>query len=58
VTRKNNPGTNTLVRQASEKVASVVSGKHLSEGEIQWRRRTALELNLGRMLMPGYHGPR
>jgi hypothetical protein len=46
------------VRQTSEKGASVVRGKRLSEEEIERRRRTALELNLGRMLQPGYHGPR
>jgi hypothetical protein len=58
VTRKNNPGTIALMRQASEKGASVVRGKRLSEEDIERRGRTALELNLGRMLVPGYHGPR
>jgi hypothetical protein len=58
VTRTNNPGTNALMRQASEKGASVVRGQQLSEEQVERRRRTALELNLGRMLRPGYHGPR
>jgi hypothetical protein len=58
VTRTNNPGTNTLMREASEKGASQLRGKVLSEDAVERRRRTAIELNLGRMLRHGYHGPR
>jgi hypothetical protein len=58
VTRTNNAGTNALMREASEKGASAVRGKHLSAEDVERRRRTALELNLGRMLQPGYHGAR
>jgi hypothetical protein len=58
VTRTNNPGTMALMRQASEKGASQLRGKQLSEEQVERRRRAALELNLGRMLIPGYHGPR
>jgi hypothetical protein len=58
VTRTNNAGTNALVREASEKGASQLRGTRLGKEAIERRRRTALELNLGRMLHPGYHGPR
>ncbi len=56
VTKTNNPGTNALVRKASEKGASKTRGRPLSEGQVEKRRRTALELGLGRYLRPDYHG--
>ncbi len=56
VTKTNSPGTNRLVRQASELGASKTRGKTLGEEQVEQRRRTALELDLGQHLRPEYHG--
>src|SRR5262245_47061425 len=58
VGRIDNPGSNALVRQASELGASRQRGKKLPQGWVERCRRRAPEENLGRRLQPGYHGPR
>jgi hypothetical protein len=58
VSRTSNPGSARHIRAASEKGAAVLRGVKLRAEECERRRRTALELNLGRHLTPGYHGPR
>jgi hypothetical protein len=58
VGRMNNPGSARLVRAASEMGAAALRGARLPAEECERRRRTALELNLGRTLQLGYHGPR
>jgi hypothetical protein len=58
VDRINCEGSQRLIRRASELGASQVRGKRLPPEQVEQRRRTALELNLGQYLWPGYHGPR
>ena len=43
---------------ASEVGAAAVRGKGLPPEQVARRRSTALELNFGRRLIPGYRGPR
>ena len=57
--RKNCPGSQRLIRAASEQGAAQVSGQELPPEQVERRRRTAVELGLGRNLTPGYNrGPR
>jgi hypothetical protein len=58
VTRLNCPGSQRLIRQASAQGAARYRGKQLPPEQVERRRRTAAELNLGQYLRPGYHGPR
>jgi hypothetical protein len=58
VTRTNCEGTRRLTRAASELGAAELRGKELPPEQVERRRRTALELGLGRNLVKGYHGPR
>jgi hypothetical protein len=57
VTRTNNEGSQRLIRAASELAAKETRGKPLPADQVERRRRTAIELGLGRALKPGYHGP-
>jgi hypothetical protein len=57
VTRTNNGGSQRLIRAASAKGADATRGITLPEEQVERRRRTALEQDLGRYLVPGYHGP-
>jgi hypothetical protein len=57
VTKINNPGSNRLVRAASAKGADATRDVPLPPEQVERRRQTARELNLGRNLIPGYHGP-
>lgn len=58
VTRVNNAGSQRLIRAASDKGASRRRGKNLPAHEVERRRQTAIELNLGQYLRPGYNrGP-
>jgi hypothetical protein len=56
VTRTNNEGSQRLIRAASEKGAECVRGRPLTSEQVERRRHTARELNLGRHLRKGYHG--
>jgi len=56
VTRTNNEGSQRLMRAASEQGAEQLRGRPLTAEQIERRRRTAHELNLGRNLRKGYHG--
>jgi hypothetical protein len=58
VTKINNAGSQRLVRAAAEKGAATLRGVPLTPEQVERRRRTALELDLGRHLITGYHGPR
>jgi transposase-like protein len=58
VGRTNCPGSQRLIRDASEQGASRLRGVKLPPEQVERRRRTAAELDLGRHLQPGYHGPR
>jgi hypothetical protein len=58
VDRTNNPGSQRLIRAASQAGASVQRGQQLPPEQVARRRQTALELNLGAYLRTGYHGPR
>jgi hypothetical protein len=58
VTRINNEGSQRLIRAASEHGVEQLRGRRLSADQVERRRRTAYELDLGRYLRPGYHGPR
>jgi hypothetical protein len=57
VSKTNNEGTHRLVLAASEEGASVQRGVKLPAEACERRRETALDLNLGQHLQPGYHGP-
>jgi hypothetical protein len=58
VGRLNCPGSQRLIRAASEQGASVQRGQELPPEQVERRRRTALDLGLGRNLLPGYNlGP-
>jgi hypothetical protein len=58
VDRLNCPGSQRLIRRASELGASQVRGKKLPPEQVERRRRTAAELDLGRYLRPGCnYGP-
>jgi hypothetical protein len=57
VTRTNNEGSRRLIRAASERGAERLRGRPLPIDKVERRRRTANELNLGRYLWTGYHGP-
>lgn len=50
VTRTNNEGSRRLIRAASAKEASRYRGKRLPPDQVERRRRTARELDLGRYL--------
>jgi hypothetical protein len=56
VTRTNNEGSQRLIRAASEKGAMQLRGRPLTPEQVERRRRTARELNLGRHLHKGYYG--
>jgi hypothetical protein len=53
VDRLNCPGSQRLIRDASEQGAAQVRGKPLPPEQVERRRRTAVELGLGRFLRPG-----
>jgi hypothetical protein len=57
VTRTNNEGSRRLIRAASERGAEQFRGRRLTDEQVERRRRTAKELNLGRHLHKGYYGP-
>ena len=58
VGRMDNPGSRRLILAASEKGTESQRGVELPPEQVERRRRTALELNLGRNLKPGYNlGP-
>jgi hypothetical protein len=58
VTRTNNEGSQRLIRAASERGAERIRGRPLTPEQVERRRRTALELNLGRFLREAYHESR
>jgi len=58
VTRMENEGTARLILLAAESGAAVLRGQELTPEQVERRRRTAREKNLGRHLVGGYHGPR
>jgi hypothetical protein len=58
VTRTNNDGSKRLIRADSEWGAERQREKRLAPERVERRRRTGRELNLGRYLRQGYHGPR
>jgi hypothetical protein len=58
VDKLNCPGSQRLVRAASEQGSAHYRGKRLPPEQVERRRRTAVQLNLGQYLRPGYHGPR
>ena len=53
-----NPGSRRLVLAASEKGPEVLRGVELPPEQVERRRQTAIEQNLGRNLVTGYHGRR
>jgi hypothetical protein len=55
VTRTNNDGSQRLIRAASERGAERIRGRPLTPEQVERRRRTARELNLGRFLREAYH---
>jgi hypothetical protein len=57
VGRTDNEGTARLMRAASEKGAAELRGKELPPEQVERRRQTALEMDLGQYLHKGYHGP-
>ena len=58
VGRMDSPGSRRLILAASEKGAAASRGVELPPAQVERRRRTARELNLGRNLRPGWHGRR
>jgi hypothetical protein len=56
VSRTSNPGTRRLMLAASAKGADTIRGVPLTAEQVEQRRRRALEMNLGRTLILGYHG--
>jgi len=58
VGRTDNPGSRRLIRSAAESGAVRTRGRPLPPEQVERRRRTAHELDLGQYLRPGYHGPR
>jgi hypothetical protein len=58
VSRTSNPGSQRLIQAASEAGASVTRGKPLGPAEVERRRQTAQQLNLGQHLRPAIGGPR
>jgi hypothetical protein len=59
VDKINCPGSQRLVRGASEQGAAQTRGVKLPPEQVERRRRTAAELDLGQYLRPGYNlGPR
>jgi hypothetical protein len=58
VDKLNCPGSQRLVRAASEMGAARLHGRPLPPEQVERRRRTAVEKNLARNLRPGYNrGP-
>lgn len=51
-------GTRRLRQESSEKGAARVRGQKLAPEQVEQRRRSAIELNLGQYLRTGFHGPR
>jgi hypothetical protein len=58
VDRVNCPGSQRLIRAASEQGAAQTRGVKLPPEQVERRRRAAVELGYGRRLRPGCHGPR
>jgi len=58
VTRTNNEGSQRLIQAAAEQGAAAMRERGLTDEECDQRSRRALELDLGRYLQTGYHGPR
>ena len=57
VTRINNEGTDRLVHAAAQQGANAVKAYDWSDEQCDEHSRIALELDLGRFLHTGYHGP-
>jgi transposase-like protein len=58
VDRLNCPGSQRLIRDASEQGAAQTRGKELPTEQVERRRRTAIEKNLAQHIRPGYNlGP-
>jgi hypothetical protein len=51
-----NEGSARLRRELNVGLAEQNRGRKLTAVEVERRQRTAVELNLGRNLIPGYHG--
>jgi hypothetical protein len=58
VTRTNNEGSRRRMQAAAEAGAARLRGVPLPPEAVERRRQTARDLNLGRFLHKGYHGPR
>src|SRR5262249_4556778 len=58
VGRADPEGSRRLIQAAAEAGADVTRGVPLPADQVEVRRRNALELDLGRHLHTGYHGPR
>jgi hypothetical protein len=58
VGRTDNEGTARLTQAAAEKGGNAIQDREWTEEEREQRRRAAVEQDLGRNLIPGYHGPR
>jgi hypothetical protein len=56
--RKDGAGSRRLIHAAAAAGGAVIRERGLTREEIERRRRTARELDLGRNLRPGYHGLR
>ena len=56
-TRTNSEGNQRLIRAASEGEAERIRGRPPTPKQLESRRRTARELDLGRNLHNGYYGP-
>ena len=58
VGRMDSEGSQRLILAAAEAGGAVVRGQKLLPEQVERRRRTAFEMNLGRNLITGFHGPR
>jgi hypothetical protein len=56
VTRTNNEGSQRLICTASDRGAEQLRGRRLTPEQVERRRPTARELDLGCYLPKGYHG--
>jgi hypothetical protein len=57
VTRTNNEGSHRLIQASAEAGGAVIHYRDISDKECDAWSRRAKELNLGRFLKTGYHGP-
>jgi hypothetical protein len=58
ITQWGTEGSRRLHTQVSEAGAARQRGRRLPLAQVERRRQTAKDLNLGQYLKPGYHGPR